>query len=105
MAEMTSDLTSVPLDSFEKKKKRWWQFWKNTKTHYRATYEIRFRIKPAGLDFELWFANRKYNDPAHFKVQWEEAGTRLRAPKEHRQSTPHGSPAGVDANAWNTGFR
>lgn len=86
MAQMKSNLTQVPLNEFEKQKRRWWQFWKSVKTHYKAAYEIRFQIQPAGIDFELWFKGAKYSDDSHFGVQWEE-GVNIRSPKEHRRSS------------------
>lgn len=84
LCNMKSDLTNVPLNRFEKKKKRAWQFWKSYKTHYIAKYNVKFCIQPAGIDFALWFDGDEYRDPnlKSFEVEWE-AGAQLSAPKDH----------------------
>jgi len=84
LCNMKSDLTNVPLNRFEKKKKRAWQFWKSYKTHYIARYKVKFHIQPAGIDFALWFDGNEYRDPnlKSFEVEWE-AGAQLAAPKDH----------------------
>jgi hypothetical protein len=81
---MKTDLTSVALNRFEKKKRRAWEFWKSYKTHYIAKYKIKFNIQPAGIDFSLWFDGIEYKDPnlKSFEVEWEE-GANESAPKEH----------------------
>ena len=86
---MKSNLTSIPLTSFEKKKKRWWQFWKTYNTHYKAKYDVRFRIKPAGINFELWYNGQDFSDGSHFDVQWEDAGIQMRSPKPHRKTSEY----------------
>jgi hypothetical protein len=81
---MKSDLTDVPRSRFQKKKKRWWQFWKKYQTHYRANYTIRFLLKPACVDSELLFEGQKYSKDNSFQVTWE-AGANIAAPREFRQ--------------------
>lgn len=81
---MTSDLTSVPLSSFEKKKKRGWQFWKKYQTHYKASYTIRFLLKHASVESELLFRGQKYNQANSFHVTWD-VGANVAAPREHRK--------------------
>jgi hypothetical protein len=81
---MTSDLTSVPVSSFEKKKKRWWKFKSSEKSYFRACYTIRFEMKPAAIDSQLLFQDKPFSMPNSFEVRWE-AGADMAAPKEHRQ--------------------
>jgi hypothetical protein len=77
---MKSDLNSVDLAEFEKKKKRWFQFWKKYQTHYKASYTIRFELKPAAIETKLRFNGREFNVPNSFEVRWE-AGAYVAAPK------------------------
>ncbi len=82
---MKSDLTKVPAHRFEKKgKKSWWKCWKEYTPHYQAAYKIRFLLKPASVDSELWFSGEKYGEAKDFEVIWE-AGANMAAPREHRQ--------------------
>lgn len=83
---MKSDLTQVPLVRFEKKKKSWYACWDSFETHYKAQYKIRFQLKPAHIDSEMWFGGQKYGD-ASFEVMWED-GAKMAAPREHRRSSP-----------------
>jgi hypothetical protein len=79
---MISNLTNLGLNRFEKKKRRAWQFWKSHQTHYIAKYQVKFIVKPTGIDAELWFEGKQYSDPTSFEVAWEE-GAQVSAPKEH----------------------
>jgi hypothetical protein len=81
---MKSDLTEVPESRFEKRSKRWWQFWKKYRTHYKAVFTIRFMIKAASVDSELWFEGVQYSKPNSFSITWE-AGAETAAPREYRQ--------------------
>ena len=78
---MKSDSTQVPLVRFEKKKKSWYACWDSFETHYKAQYKIRFQLKPAHIDSEMWFGGQKYGD-ASFEVMWEDV---LRATREARK--------------------
>lgn len=86
LCTLKSDLTEVPLTKFEKKQVPWFLCWKSRETHYKASYKIRFHLKPAHIDSELWFGGTKYGD-ASFEVRWE-AGADMASPREHRTSTP-----------------
>ena len=83
---MKSDPTKVSVSDVEKQKKRWFQSWKSYPDHYRAKYNINFLLKPAHLDCELWFKERKYGE-ANFEVSWE-VGANIAAPREHREQSP-----------------
>ena len=82
---MKSDWTKVPFDRFEKKKaKSWWKCWgDDVVPHYKASYKIRFLLKPSSIDSELLFDEKKYGEAKDFEVTWEE-GAQMAAPKEHR---------------------
>jgi hypothetical protein len=85
LCDIKSDLRSVPLANFEKKKRSWWQFWKKYQTYYIANYEIKFRMRPAGIEFELWYKGQRFvND--QISVDWEE-GAQMSSPKLHRRSS------------------
>lgn len=80
---MNSNLTSVPLSSFEKYSKPWWSCDSSgPKSHYKAMYEIKFNIQPAGVEFQLWFNGKQYSEPGSFEVHWDE-GAHMAAKKEH----------------------
>ena len=78
---MTSDLTKVSLDQFEKHKSPWYSCDK-VPTWYSTEYEIQFHISAAAsVETELWFRGKKYSEPNSFKLEWEEGAT-VSAPKE-----------------------
>jgi hypothetical protein len=82
---MTSNLKAVDQSRFEKNKKRWYHSSSRAQTHFKAEYTIRFILNAAGIDSQLLFEGKDYNEPNSFEVVWQ-AGADIPAPKEHRQA-------------------
>ncbi|KIV84831.1 hypothetical protein PV11_00585 [Exophiala sideris] len=82
---MTSDLSRVDLKRFRKIKKHWWEF-KKPPSYYEAKYNIRFCLNAANIECELWFDDRKYNEPNSSQVQFE-SGMWTQRPKQHRSGS------------------
>lgn len=81
LCRMTSDLTGVALSQFKKHKTPWYSC-DSIPTYYSAKYDIKFVIgAAANVEAELWFKDKKYNEPNSFSVDWDEGAT-VAAPPE-----------------------
>ncbi|ETI28894.1 hypothetical protein G647_01346 [Cladophialophora carrionii CBS 160.54] len=55
------------VDQFDRKKKGWFE---KGKTHLVAKYEIRVKIDPADVKFELWYKDQKLSEQRDLRVAW-----------------------------------
>ncbi len=61
-----SDLSKY-VKEFAEQRKRWYE---KGKTHLVAEYQIRVKIDPADVKFELWFKDKKLSSQKDLRVDW-----------------------------------
>ena len=73
VCNIVSDLESVGLDKFNKKKAPRKISGFKSQPYYEACYKIKVIIGAADIKFELWFQGVQYMDQKYIDVEWEKA--------------------------------
>ncbi|CAG8976953.1 hypothetical protein HYALB_00008864 [Hymenoscyphus albidus] len=71
LCEISSDLSSLPLNSFKLKNRHWWNMGKEK--YHRIEYVIKVNIGPADISFELWYNGQKISQENSISVEWKES--------------------------------
>ncbi|KAI9763868.1 MAG: hypothetical protein M1840_009052 [Geoglossum simile] len=65
---LESDLTHIPLSTFKKKNRHWYN---KGNAYYRASYSMHVVIGSADLRFELWMDGTRHSEGVPIRVQWD----------------------------------
>jgi hypothetical protein len=71
MCVLRSDMTGLPLSSFELKKVGDKSFFHKRKKYYHCNFDIHMKIGLTDLEFEMWYKGKVRNEL--LKVAWSDA--------------------------------